>query len=257
MMKTDNYFNIKRIYYLICRYLRLNHTILIVTASVAGFVILVNLMTLLHLQTSWSSWNLFHASIPLLFIGGYIMTSEGFNEIHSSTRGCFYLTLPASMLEKLTATWLITAIGYFIFSILVLLIINVILIGVGNIFTEVDFKLFNPFSTEVLDTFGKYMVTQSVFLFGAVYFQRANFIKTMLWLFLIFLFIAIYTLVLTRLLIGHPNIFLGGQSHLSLNNLDIFHAFPGLKVIIKIIFWYITLPFFLFISFIRLKERQV
>ena len=62
----------------------------------------------------------------LLFVGGFIFTSIIFRELYTKPRGQFYLTLPASHLEKITSKWLLSAIlypigvtiGYWLFSIM-------------------------------------------------------------------------------------------------------------------------------------------
>ena len=192
--------------------------------------------------------------MPYFFAGGYVFTSTIFSELRTSHRGYLYLTLPASTFEKLAVSWFITSVLYVIAAIIVMFAINALLMIVAIAFSSSHVPLFNLFDPSILKTYAVYMVTQPIFILGAIYFRRVNFLKTLLSLFVIGIAISIYTSLAARLII-FPD-FDGMQfGNMPENCLDFFEN--TFAPIITNLFWFCTAPFFLIVSYFRLKERQV
>ena len=105
-----------------------------------------------------------------------------------------------------------------------------------------------------------YISTQSIFFFGAVYFRGNNFLKTVLSIFLLFLVNSIYQALLGSLAFREIIVLLIQQHTLE----DLVTA-PGLEEymeanflpFLKIVFYYVIPVFFLSLSYIRIKEREV
>ena len=116
----------------------------------------------------------------ILFLGGFIVTSLSFREIHQNGRSYLYLTLPGSHLEKFVSKLLISSVGYaaaaLAYTMAASLLsegINLLIFGRGN-------GLFRPFEREIFITIAAYLVAQSFFLVGSVYFRKLSFLKTVL-----------------------------------------------------------------------------
>lgn len=188
-----------------------------------------------------------------LFIGGYIFSSTIFNELHHPQRSSQYLTLPVSVTERVLVSWLITGILFPVVMFLTAMIVNLIV--------EITLNL-TPFpglfSQGSRATVSVYIVTQSIFLFGAAYFKKNHFLKTILSLFVLFIvFNSIIGLVGWALLSPFSS---AGELGIDMQNVS-----PGLEPVFMdyipttahILFNYLMLPFFLVVTWFSLKERQV
>ena len=82
---------------------------LIAAAAVGGFVLLFSLLSAIDTRNDPYYYGMYAA---LLFLGGYIVTSLAFREVHREESGTFYLTLPGSALEKYLSKLLVTSVGY-------------------------------------------------------------------------------------------------------------------------------------------------
>ena len=254
-METNNLFDLKRLLLLMRRQIFSSaKSLLIAFGGMAGTLLIISLLVAYFNPPALSGM------VPLyfvvMFIGGYVFTSNIYFELHQVQRSYSYLTLPVSLTERLVSAWLITGPLFAVFSLLAMLLIGL----AGNLVMQ----LLNgtmPFNlvifTGSLKTIGIYLVTQSVFLLGAVYFRKNNFLKTLLALFLVSLALNIYSgLVgwgLFRSLSGDMVMMEGQVVIAPLENL----MTKVLPAVFKFIFWYLTIPFFLVTTWFSLKERQV
>ena len=115
----------------------------------------------------------------------------------------------------------------------------------------------NLFDHKALITYANYLVIQPIFLLGAIYFRKMNFLKTVLALILVGFSIALYSGLLTGLAvwINGGNHTFGKIDHYNITNNDAVIHF--IVVNAKILYWGLTAPFFLLVSYFSLKERQV
>jgi hypothetical protein len=67
--------------------------------------------------------------LVVMFIGGYIFTSNIYFELHQVQRSYCYLTLPVSTTERLASGWLMTGLFFAVFSLLTMSLIGL----VGNV----------------------------------------------------------------------------------------------------------------------------
>lgn len=255
-MHKNSYFNIERIGHLLVRQLRLNtQTILIGFAAVAGLLTFILSMRVIFGGTDLDSLTFFGNIMPYFFAGGFVFTSTIFSELRTAHRGYLYLTLPASTLEKLTVSWFVSSVMYVLAAIVMMFVINVLLMAVAAIFTASHVPVFQLFDPSILKTYAVYMVTQPIFILGAIYFRRVNFLKTLLSLFVIGIVIAIYTGLAARLIVFHnfSSIHFGNDMPESWQ--DFFQN--TFAPVVKYLFWCFLAPFFLVVSYFRLKERQV
>jgi hypothetical protein len=250
-------FNLYRTQLLLIRQCRFNfQTLLIGGGAVAGFLVFVLSIRVFFQSGILTDGSFFGLIMPFFFLGGYIFTSNIFSELRSPGKGYLFLTLPASALEKLFVSWLITSVGYIILAMVVMFVINLFLMAIAAFFTVGSVPLFNLFAPGILKMFAIYAVTQSVFMLGAIYFTRANFLKTLLSLFLISFVLTIYNVLVARFVIFHNfNAFNIQSMDFSQTHEDFFHH--TFVPFMKILFWGCMAPFFLVVSYFRLKERQV
>lgn len=254
-MDTNSFFNINRLKYFLIRQISINYkTWLIAAGSVAGFLMFIGTWNIFFDHHAIDSGYILGIVLPVFFITGLIYTSLIFSELNSTHRAYLYFSIPASAFEKLLSAWLLSSIMYVLFGIILIYIVNFYYILVAGVFTSKTVELVNLFNLDVLKTFGTYMVIQSIFFLGAIYFRRVNFLKTLLAGFVFMVIISIYSGLLLKLLFGSTSLesknFVGGVNI----------AFTAEFVIIpiaKYLFWLAIAPFFLIVSYFRLKERQV
>ncbi len=141
----------------------------------------------------------FISLVPTAFflytLGGLIITSVIFKEMHEPTKAFQFLTLPASSLEKFTAAWLITFLAYTIIAIIALILLSIVMEVVYALQTGFwgNFEVFNPFESEHIERFVQYFFYHSVFFLGAAYFRKNHFIATALTI--IVFFISVFILI--------------------------------------------------------------
>ncbi len=254
-MKTEQIFSFRRLYLLLRRQILSNsRNWLIAFGGMAGMLLVISVMIAYFNPVGLV------ALLPLyftgLFVGGYIFTSNVFGEMQQPQRSHQYLTLPVSSTERLVAAWILSAI---VFPFLAWVAMEVI--GwMGNVIMQIIADQ-SPFKTTVTSgswtAIKVYMVTQSVFLLGAAYFRKHNFIKTILALF-VFSVIVQAVMGLSAWLIFNPFDQTGG---VTLGPGDVPHMetffMETVPRMAKITFWYLTAPFFLLVAWFRIKEREV
>ncbi len=98
--------------------------------------------------------------VPFLHLIGLTITGYAFSDVHDKKRGYRYLLLPASSFEKFFSRWFST-------SMLYLLSFSVLLYALGFL---------APY--EIWQAIPGYLILQSVFLLGAIYFKKNVLLKT-------------------------------------------------------------------------------
>jgi len=215
--------------------------------AVLGILLIIWFFPILIGGTIWHDYqinNLLPAATVLFILGGLFITSAIFKELHSSTTSFQFLTLPATSFEKLLSAWAITTVLYifasFIFYFLLTLIIQ--LITAVTLSNDLSIRLFNPLDLGVLEPVISYLYYHSIFLLGAVYFVKNNFLKTLL---------CIVLVVASILFILAIFFFVSGGSmsmHISSENLG--------SVLIHTVSILFSL-FMLILAWIRLSNKQV
>jgi hypothetical protein len=252
----NNTFNIQRVYHLINRYIKMHWTSVIIgTSSVVALLLVILVLTALEGKVSDTTF--FGITMPFIMLGGYLFSSLAYPELNSPVKGYFYLTLPASALERLTAGWFMTSIMYSVISLVIIYLLSLLL----NIFEVLvmgySFQVVDPAGSDIYLILGIYFVTQTIFLTGAAYFRRFNFFKTILVLFVVSMIVSIYSGLLGQLL------FRGGFQSGSFPEDFIMNGSLGrffedvLPVLAKTAFWGLMAPFFLVVTYFRIKEREV
>lgn len=198
----------------------------------------------------------------VLIGGGSFFTSLAYTQFGTKPTRLFYLNLPASILEKFSAKWFVTAIIYpiviwglyLVFSWLV----NKIHIGYtdGKPFTTL------PAFGTITWTFIKiYLVVQSIVLLGAVVFHRYAIFKTAFSILVLQAFLVLFVYICSRIIF--PEMFVGWSAPESPDRVysftDTFKTFveERMEGVLERIFWIAVAPVMLIIGFFKLKEKEV
>jgi len=200
----------------------------------------------------------------VLFIGGFIITSRSFVEIHVKSRNHDWLMLPASLFEKYLVRVILTSIGVALVTVIYYFLFSLLVSGIAKLLSGSFIALFNPLSGRTWLLVANYLVAQSLFLAGAGYFKRAHFIKTVLALSVFAILLAIIAGVSVRLLFGE---YLSGAFAIDSSAL----AGPGMDLlrgrlesaanllwnVVRIAHWVIIAPLFWVFGYARLRETEV
>ena len=265
-IKINEYFSPGRFFLLFKRdFLTHYRTLLIATAAIAGFTILASAVSALNQGGTY-----FHVTLyfMLLYIGGFLITSRTFREIHNSQKSYTYATLPGSPFEKFSERLISTSFGYALGTFIIYFIIATISERLNLMLFGYTHALPSPFSRPFLMSVAAFIVTQGFFLAGAVFFKKNSLIKTILMLTLISIVLLIIIILATRLIIpGYfkslPPIKQDFNSLADLSewlgmteaNLQLFGRI--IRLIIRILFWFVLAPLCWVVSYLKFRKIEV
>jgi hypothetical protein len=117
---------------------------------------------------------------------------------------------------------------------------------------------FNPFQAPIFDLWKWYVLIHSVFLIGAVHFNKNAVFKT---LFTLFLLMMVYSIITggVQFLLFNPfkeDVYIDGNSFGSLGDFVERNA-ELLMNVMKGIIWFLLVPFFWVVSYLKLSEKEV
>lgn len=251
---VNNQFSMSRFLLVLKRYVALNQrTWLIGFLCVAGFLLAIAVLPTMSSMFSVDRPGFVAVrglTLSLYTLGGLILTSMIFNEVHSPTKAFQFLTLPSTTFEKLLAAWFSGTVVYSVISLISIVILSVLIEVIKGINTGAwtPFNVFNPFTADVISTVLGFFFYQSIFLLGAVYFKKNNFIKTLL-VIIVFVLGTIFILNIGLLIFGLSQ----NQDFFMNIQLDAQQWITPLKYILGI---GLTL-FFIWLSYLQLKNKQV
>jgi len=123
--------------------------------------------------------------IAMLFGGGLYLTSHSFSILQNTSRGFLYMQLPASTFEKLLMALLSTGIFFALMHTFLYTILANFQYMVWGWFVELPEYSFNPLNKDYFLIVKSYLYMQPVFLLGALFFRKFNFVLTNLSIFLV------------------------------------------------------------------------
>ena len=260
-MRTTNIISPRRLLYLLKRDILSNiNTTLIVFGAVTAVIYLISALTAYnHAPSEQLYFSLF---TNLLFIGGLIVTSMIFKEMHRKETAQNYLLLPASNFEKFFSRLLISTIGFAAITLIGLTVISYLSEGVNTLIFKRHNQIFNPFTKTVWMLMAHYFVAQSIYFLGAVYFRKYNFIKTINVIFLFAISLLIIGALFARIV--YFDLFDG---FFRIENINFYFQWDKISLdpktidtltnIAKTLYWFIPAPLFWTISYFRIKEVEV
>jgi len=260
-MTKNDYFNPDRFYLLIKKDIVQGYKTLFITlAAVIGASLFILLISSRGEGTAEVQQGLF---LPFLWLGGLIFTGLAFREAHTTSLVHSWLMTPASQLEKFIQKLLMTTVIF----ILTLIAAFFTATALNSLVYILVFKhpvpLFNPFQRWVWINIGHYLIVQSIFFLGAVWFRKHNFIKTVLT-------INILQIALTLLIGGFAALVFRGPFREALrgNGSYLFQAGqiliqnfsrlnPAIIALLKVVYFGLLAPFFWLVSWFRMREIEV
>lgn len=189
---------------------------------------------------------------PLLFIIGLLQAAGAFPEFRMTATLQDFLLLPASHAEKWWSRWLITLPLYLV-SFTAAFWVGSLLFSLIGFLSTGDFPpVFQPWSAEVMQLWKGFVFMHSLLFIGAIQFNRNPLIKTGLALLLISILLSIIPLI--------------GMAHFikttGPENMAGLHWVTNwdeewLVSLIQVFTWAVVVPFFWWISYLKLTEKEV
>lgn len=264
--KRNEYFNPGRFFLLFKRDFFTNYRSIIISVSaIAGFVIFASAISSLN-----QNQGDFHLKLyfMLLYIGGFIVTSRAFKELHNTQKSYTYVTLPGSLLEKFAERLISSSIGYALGALLVYSMSAAISESINQLLFGYSHALFNPLSRTFLIGVAAFVVIQSVFLAGSVFFKKNSFIKTILMLTILAIVLSVIAVLIARFVFWES--FAGLQpTKQEFNSLRELSGWLGmtedglqlfsrsLLLGIRIFFWALLAPLCWIISYLKFRKIEV
>ena len=246
-MYQSNVFSVARAWHALRADLRQQSRAVLVGAGAVAAVILI-----VSVFSPEPAGDEFHATFfPLALVaGGLLFTSTLFAELPDKPRAHAYLTLPISTLERWAVRLLLSTVGYAAVAVAGYFLATLLGAGIGQLIRGWSQPVFAP-SVDVWRTVMAYLVTSSLFLFGAVYFRRWNALKVILSLSGLFLGLALIAAGVAWLLFFE---FTGNFDPLLASAP---HVVEAIEAGGKIFFWGVMGPLFWFLTWLRLSETEV
>lgn len=170
---------------------------LVIGGAALGLLVLV----FSFLSAFARSGDTFHAGVYawIMGLGGLIFTSRAFLELRHPLATQNYLLIPASFEEKFIARYLLTSVGYLGFSYLGYMLLQLVSEGLNQLILGRSNPLFFLNSLDHLQVMAVYLMFQSLFFAGAVYFRKYSLIKTWLSVMALFLILTVFGYLMFRL----------------------------------------------------------
>lgn len=256
--------------------------LLSLVAMVALFVIWYSFVLLLERQNPYPE----EMQVATYYIGlaivGCLFASMFFSEVASGPKAMHFLSVPASIFEKLLNAFFYGVVLFFICYTLIFFLVDFTMIKIANGLAERYWSEHDPSRVwrrmEVANPFGKpygagpelpniyfyflliYINLQSAFILGSVYFPGYSFIKTCISLLVLFLFVVFYFVFLANSLMP-PGGFSDGFFAYSIREEGAVVRGSILplwtRVTLTYLFKYGFLPLLWFATYFRLKEKEV
>jgi len=207
----------------------------------------------------------------ILYVMGFIFAARQFKSFAYTPGGMHYLLIPATHLEKLVSHIILTTVYYFTLIMITYSIGNIIGTNLYNvIFSQsvpVSWEFFNSANghsfgnnldllqgNAFLEMIVTFLLIQSTFLLGSVYFKRGSIGKTYLTIFAFFLVIGIIELFFLK------GFFSDISDMRKINTFSYINDSTGTFALIINgckIFTYLLIPYFWTVTYFRLTEKQV
>jgi hypothetical protein len=192
-----------------------------------------------------------------IILGGLVLTSRSFTELHDPLKGTWYLTLPGSMPEKFISKLVLTSIGFAAATVLFFYAFSLAASLAARVIFGIPMPVFQLSPGGARESLVVFLTLHPLFFFGSIYFRRLSLLKT---LFSVLSLLIAVGLVMT--LLGW-SLFSGINGAVALHNLagnvSSFlqtHA-EALELISRIIAWVVLPVFFIGLGYLRLTEYEV
>jgi len=227
---------------------------LIVVGAAFGFLML---FAWLMISTNGGYENLNFNFFPLVLIGGgLVFTSVIYYEFNDKTGTHHYLSLPASNFEKYLSKWVITAILFPIAAILLFWIYVKLADGLYHYYTEKHITSW--FLNEWWSWFFLkiYIVLQSIYLIGAIAFQKYTFFKTSLTSFFLYVLFVVTCLAAHRIIFAEFYDGFEPTGYMDTNHSTQEFVLVTMMKWAEYAAWFLVPPIMWAVGFFKLKEKE-
>lgn len=258
-MKLDQQFNGMRFFNL----LRLESSFGYRNVLLAGIGVFA-ILTIVALSTAQDHdfrdfHNVWYAIV--LLGGGFVFTSIIANGLNNPQSRMSHLSLPASDFEKFLSKLLISSLGYLIVVTLVYWLFAGITDSLISRWFNYQRLPFNPFNAFYLLIIKLYLVLQSIFLLGALYFRRFEVFKTLVSLLAIAIVFGIIGFILVRIFFydAFEGLFETSNHTIPYIPSEGFRDFVSgsLWSTVQNLFWFALAPLFWIVGYFKMKETEV
>ena len=198
----------------------------------------------------------------LLVLPGLVISSYAFAQIHDSRSGVYELSGPGSILEKYVTKVLLTSVGWAVAATLVYMLTTALGAAISSVVIGHSHGVFVPNSGMYWETFASYLIYQSVFVFGSIYFKKSAFLKPVLSVVILMLVYAAFLVVAGRII--YWNMFERLLPTEEEMNAIIEAISPHAERLTKLsdgifvyVEWVVMPIFFWFVGYTRLRETEV
>ena len=202
-------------------------------------------------ERSVSSGSFHTVFFPLLLVaGGLLFTSALFADLHDKPRAHAYLTLPISTLERWAVRLMGSTIGYAVAALIGYFLVALLGAGVSQLVWGRSHGIFAP-DVDTWRAVLAYLVTSSMFLFGAVFFRRWHAFNVIL---------AVGGLCFALLLLAAGLGALLAHGNIELLEELVTGSSPFARAVeagAKVFVWGIMGPLFWFLTYRRLRAAEV
>jgi len=261
-MNSIKGFNPSRFFLLIRNQLFLDRSIFYFLISAGAILILFSIfeiMSKVHGMTYQPYYRFF------LFIGGISLTGRIFKGLHDEVKGSAWLTLPASIFEKFMSRLILLTVIYPLALMAVIFLISLISAGLHVALIGSSHGIFNPFDKSVLLGTAGYIVLQSPFFLGAIYFKKNPLAQTILaiagYSILLVLIAHVFSMIIYPQNPGNfnyvPNM---GEMIMWITGIITHDYRPSYSIIYwvqLIFFWCVIAPACWVTGYFRLKEKEL
>lgn len=269
----NDVFSFRRLWLLIRRdFLAGYRNYLIASAAVGGIILIIGFLRAAFRSVSpdyYSGWYYF-----ILIIGGMIIASFSFRELHDKNKNENFLLIPASALEKTVSRLLAVTVGFVAYLTVMMMAISLVTEGLNTLIFGRTNGLFVPFSAlpearegdpdvTVWHLVGIYVAFQSIYFLGAAWFKKWHFIKTALSTVVIFIAMAIVAGLIGRAVFAgyFDGRFFGEVTVPDWAWQSLYYEHQGfldaLWVVAQVLFFGLVAPFSWFVAWLRVRETQV
>lgn len=213
---------------------------------VAVLALLFGLVAASGMVSAQSQLVIFKIGIAVL---GIVYADRAFNETKNRVKGMFYLSTPASHLEKFLSALLYTSLFFPIAFMLVFLAVDglfyVVLNGTGLVHMQ---SILSIGSMDVLNSVRDLLLLQSVFMLGSIWFKKRSLLKSAIAIVGFYALIAIVFLLVLSPKFGSYN---GLSMDVGMDQNEFIN-----QILFNLFNWLLPVYFWV-VAYFRLKEKEI
>ncbi|NSL88847.1 hypothetical protein [Chitinophaga solisilvae] len=266
-MQTNNILDFSRL----GKYMAL-HLSVSMRTYVLGILAMFGGMSIFSVITIYSNHTVYSQSdiIPFYYIGmyfiGLLFTSMSFSDFSSKEKSVSFFMLPASSFEKFITAFLFTSVGFLaVYHLCAYTSFHIIDWGMMHRYDKHivrDWDFFNADKGHIY-LYYVYIFLHAIFLLGAISFNKASFIKTLLTACLVPVALGVINVLFLYLLFG--NNWIQKPAHLPFvlvavekgGNGGVYMISQGMIDTYIFIAKYLLTPIFWTIAYFRLKDKEI